>query len=122
MKTVPGQSPQKNFNSVLLGQNAAARARLPSTCSSSRLGVALACSCLLVNVCALPNPLAPFLGSGSSHSFLLHLMHFKKAVQQNPQWISVIFMILFLSAQVVSSYRPGGKLWHHQQPFAANEI
>lgn len=72
-------------------------------------GVAVACSHLLFNVYALPNPAAPLLESGLSHSFLLHLMHFKKAVQQSPQWISVIFMILFLSAYVVLSYRPGGK-------------
>lgn len=73
-------------------------------------GLALACSHLLFDVYALPNATAPLLESGLIHCFLLHPMHFKKATQQSPQWISVIFMILLLSARVVSSYRPGGKL------------
>lgn len=41
----------------------------------------------------------------------------KKAVQHSPQWISIIFRILLISARVVSSHRPGGMFRRHQQPF-----
>lgn len=118
-KTVPGQSHQKNFS--LDWTKCFSQGQAGFHMQFQQIGVALACSHLLFNVYAPPNPTAPLLKSEFSHSFLLYLMHFTKAVQQSPQWISVIFMILFLSAHVVLSYRPGCKLCHHHQPFATNE-
>lgn len=59
-----------------------------------------------------------FLNQGRPIPLLLQLTHLK-AVQNSPQWISVIFGIPLVSARVVLSYRPGGKFHCHQQPFCS---
>lgn len=63
----PGQSHQKTCNSVLISQNATARARLPSTHSFGGSGAAPACSQPLFSAYAPPHPSAPFPESGLSH-------------------------------------------------------